>query len=342
MRASSCASFAAVAFVLCGCAGVKVKEGSGSNAKDVNGIPFYIKVPWRTQETELASREMIVTFTVTEVRTDGDTGKTTDGRSVKLPAGATLRLDDTAAGRNTIAAFVNGLSDKSSYDEAVAKVKDEVSGLAMTFGSTQPATAGNCQQGMYDLVANSWSTKMLPGTQLYYIEPQNPFIGSASADIHIGDDGTLSESSTSVTDNTASTLLSLIPVSSLLSKAWGLDAVAPAAAASASAKALAHRPAGKPPTVKVRVDAIETPARTLYQLRQVRPLGGTVAAGGSEGLKLCDALKGLNDTELVSVKTLPADDDDKGDDAKNAWQIAGKLVPPKEDKPDKAGKAAKK
>jgi hypothetical protein len=183
MRASSCASVAAFAVALCGCSGVKVRDGAGNGANDIHGIPFYVKVPWSIQETSLASREMLVVFTVTEVVTGAETKESKEALSTKLPVGETLRLDDTPNGRAAIDAFLAEIEKKKpTYEEAIDSVKTEVSALGQSYRSMQPETAAHCNLDNYDLVANSWSTKMLAGTKLYYIEPQNPFIGSASAD----------------------------------------------------------------------------------------------------------------------------------------------------------------
>lgn len=349
MRASSCASAAAVAAALCGCSGVKVRDGTGSGANDVHGIPFYIKVPWRIQETSLASREMLVVFTVTKIATD-ENGKPTELTSAKLPMGEVLRLDDTSDGREAISAFVNAINVAEGYDQVVALVGNEVTALRLKFGTKPPEPSARCDSDKYDLVGNSWSTKMLAGTSLYYIEPQNPFIGSASADIHLADDGTLSESSTSVTNETASTILSALPVTAEFSKILGLPAAAPAPAPAASAAAFAQanvfpggkKPAAtkKQPVVTVRVDVSETPAQTVYQLRRATPLANDEKLVRPR-LNLCQALRGENDTELISIKTLPDAGDDKGG-GKNAWQISGQLVPPKADKADKGDAGTRK
>jgi len=349
MRASYGIALAGLAAALCGCSGIKVRDGAGDNAHDVHGIPFYVKVPWRIQETELASREMIVTFTVTQVTFDANTGKTTEGPAAKLPTGQTLRLVDSPISRKAVQDEVDALGDKLNFADAVGRIKKSVSELAKKVGSTEPATELTCQASNYDLVANTWSTKMLAGTSFYYIEPQNPFIGSASADIHLADDGTLSESSTSVTDNTASTVLSMIPVSAFLSKVLDLPSGATdeAAAASAAADPLlalekGHKPRPdkkKKPVVHVRIDVTETPVKTLYQLRRATRADETPAPGNGR-LDLCNALKGIDQTELVSIKTLSGTDEGKGGDDKDAWRISGQLLPPKAEAADKGGKPA--
>ena len=347
MRASSCASATALAVALCGCSGVKVRNGTGDGASDVHGIPFYVKVPWRIQETSLASREIFVVFTVTKISTD-EAGKPTELVSTKVPMGETLRLSDTSEGRDAIKTFVNEINGAEGYEKLVTSVRNEVATLSERFGSKPPEPGPACKSDKYELVSNSWSAKMLPGTTFYYIEPQNPFIGSASADIHLADDGTLSESSTSVTNQTASTVLSALPVTAEFSKLLNLPpAAAPAAAPAESGAAFAQAevipglkkpvPRKKQPVLTARVDVSETPAQTVYQLRRATRLSGDVKLGGPR-LNLCQALAGDNETELVSIKTQSDSSDDKGG-GKNAWQISGQLVPPKADKPDKGDKA---
>jgi hypothetical protein len=81
------------------------------------------------------------------------------------------------------------------------------------------------------LLENSSSlTSVVDYSTKYAINQKKPFSGSSNADFKLGADGTLNEASAQVQDNTFSTILSALPISTLITSAAGIATKAGAAA----------------------------------------------------------------------------------------------------------------
>ena len=93
----------AICALLAGCAGITVTDGQ----KNLDGIPFYVKVPVATQTTLHATNEILVSFTVSQI--SATTGEAT--RSVTLAFGGPISLRDTEANRNALASVMEALPE---------------------------------------------------------------------------------------------------------------------------------------------------------------------------------------------------------------------------------------
>ncbi len=83
--------------------------------------------------------------------------------------------------------------------------------------SANPYEAVKNQRWPQYLVSNSTTTKLFVDYEsVYTLNAKSPLVGSVSADYHLASDGTLSEASGQVTDQTLSTILSALPISSLI------------------------------------------------------------------------------------------------------------------------------
>jgi hypothetical protein len=66
------------------------------------------------------------------------------------------------------------------------------------------------------VLSNSWTLSMLVSPKPYYITNYQPLIGTATANYEFSPDGTLTKSSSTATDDTVKTLLSLFPITAKL------------------------------------------------------------------------------------------------------------------------------
>jgi hypothetical protein len=147
----------------------------------------------------------------------------------------------------------------------------------------------------------------IAGTRPYHIATKQPFIGSANSTFKFAEDGTMTEATANVTDDTAKTVLSWFPITAKLTEQWGLAA---ADNKTADAKALGEyrtyglpldRPRPQQLRKIVNVDLTATTASMIYTLRKVVPVVDGESVRAREPLRLCDALKGSDGVELVSV-----------------------------------------
>ena len=330
--------------MLCGCASVEVSDDAA-----LKGIPFYVKEPVSTQDTQWVAGELLVRFKVTEL--SGPQSGATVIRSIDLPQSGPLRLIDTPASRARLEALIDALPDKPAPDleGTLANLQVVLAALSRDYkaGMLRAEACGDAASAPpehFALASNAWSLGMVAAPKRFYIVTQQPVFGSSTANFKFASDGTMTESNVAVTDDTAKTLLSVLPITSLLTKQWALT---PPAAAAAAATGIgtqsfsfgpSRKPAKPPPTPPpkkaVKVDASVGDVKTVYALRRTVHLddGSQLNAyigkrADAAPLSLCAGLKGANGIQLISI-TPQGGGSDKGGDA-NAWQIQGSVVPPK-------------
>ncbi len=103
-------------------------------------------------------------------------------------------------------------SEFAQVSEYWAEIRDQK--------SASPYEAVKNQRWPQYLLSNSTTTKLFVDYKsVYTLNAKSPVAGSVNADYHLASDGTLSEASGQVTDQTLSTILTALPISSLITTA---------------------------------------------------------------------------------------------------------------------------
>ena len=298
-------------YTLTGCSNIqiysKVDDNSNTYGK-LEGIPFYIKVPALTQDTKLLKREFLVQIDVT-VETGGKS------KITHFPSLEPIKLDDTQENHEMVIDQITKLiNDGAIAGWTFDQTAEEVTKVINTIRSYKPMKSVDPE-----VVSNVWALSMVVSPKQYYISNRVPLFGSASSTFKFASDGTLTEATSSITDDTAKTLLGLFPITAKLSNLWGITK---------AEKAFA------PPTT-VQIDGKLTQINTLYSLRKVTLIGTT----GEEKmdkylpvgqplppLSLEKALKGEGNVQLVSKEIQTDSAKPKGDS--KAYQLQGSITPP--------------
>lgn len=162
------------------------------------------------------------------------------------------------------------------------------------------------------LLENSSSpTSLVDYSTKYSINQRKPFSGSSNADFKLSADGTLNEASGQVQDNTFSTILSALPISSLITSAAGIATKAGAAANE------------KPKEVKFSLTQEQRYIKTVYS--QVTIANQAVCTVGK-------ALKETDDnigTSIVDVGSNTSQADSGQDKNSDSITVTGTIKLPK-------------
>ena len=306
-------AFTLLTLSLTGCSNIEIYSKDGDNSvtsSKLKGIPFYIKVPALTQDTKLLKSELSVQIEVT-VETGGSKQVT------HYPNLEPIKLDDTQENRESVTATIDELVKKGASggwtSSDTAREVTKVTEAIRVKKPTKPLEP--------EVVSNTWGLSMVVSPKQYYITNRVPFMGSASSDFKFASDGTLTEASSSITDDTAKTLLGLFPISALLSKQWGVKG------------------ALGPPT-HVQIDGKIAQIKTLYSLRQVTLIGTTYNENMDKylppnhslpPLSLEKGLKGEDGIQLLSKEIQK--DTPKSKENSKVYQIEGTITPPETSSP---------
>lgn len=321
-------------FSLVGCAGVEV-----SDDKSLKGIPFYVKVPVATHETVLNEGELVVSFVVSKIVQAGETIKVM--HSTTLPYAGPLRIPENK--RDELERALKKLPDQPSavYENTVrdlsALLTTDIASLARP--QTNEQTCANISTST---ISNSWSVSMVADATPRYVVMKIPFMGSSSSSFKFAPDGTMTDSSVAVADDTAKTLLALFPIKEKLSKQWDVNET-DAESKSPGTTLFAQRvfplvldAKPKPPSLAVRLETFVSYSKVLYTLRRVHRFAEGASLddylklrGQTTPLTLCQAMSGTGGVQLVSV--VPQGSESGKPEKSPAWQIQGTLTPPKTD-----------
>ena len=205
-RLWSLASFCLVGISLVGCGGVyhitrvtppPSKSSPGTEKQD--GVLYYVKVGVCRQETKY--EEPIFDIVLTNTATKAVELQRSIGLSAYVELQAKLALPGADAKK--------ALNDAHAYEPTDFK---------------KPPIDGNLL-----LVANrNIIEAVVDYRHQYYFNAKRPISGSATADIKIGPDGSMTEASATVQSDTLKTILSAVPTQTMLSAVLGLDAGHPA------------------------------------------------------------------------------------------------------------------
>jgi hypothetical protein len=283
---------------LTGCGAVMVYKSEAADT--LPGIPFYSKTAQYTHETKLARGEIVVSVSVTEKDADGGIV-----RAATYPLTGPLVLPVEQAA-NVESKFTRLLAnaDGKSFDAVGVLATNTLDSLRMLTGL--PRTD--------EVMSNTIGYTMVVGPERYYINTRQPLIGTATGTYKLSADGTLTESTTTVTDDTVKTILSLFPISAKLSKDWDLSP--PKTASSTDAV---------PSKNLLKIEAKSAARVTLYTLQRTPPVED------KKGPLKVSETEGLNPTvQLISRKVASGGDESSGkDDDKTSYKIQGTFTPPK-------------
>jgi hypothetical protein len=194
-----------------GCKTIDVYQ-SADGKSTLPGVPFYMKQPVRVTDSAYALPASNVQIDIV-VATKPPTTYSYPETPVNI-LGESKKVADI---ENRLGAEVN--APGKTLQEIKQAVEHAINDILDVNVNTKPESLASSAQ----LIANAYRIDSEIEPQQYYINSRNPLIGSASADFHLNGDYTLGEASASITDQTASTLIGLVPVAAYLSKQWNLD-----------------------------------------------------------------------------------------------------------------------
>jgi hypothetical protein len=207
MRSFGTAMVTLLCACACGCGSLlRVKQFDPNNPQ---GIPFYIKQGACNHQSVYGNPYWRLTLKVSN-----DTGTL---------AQETLDINNSAHG----ALDFNGLLHEL---EKPAPDQDSVMNAWNDLKRKDRFDPWKQNQDRTLLENSSSLTSVVDYSTRYSINQSKPFSGSSNADFKLGADGTLSEASGQVQDNTFSTILSALPISALITSATGTATKSGAAA----------------------------------------------------------------------------------------------------------------
>lgn len=181
----------------------------------IGGIPFVSKVPHRIQTTSwsrIESYSISGTLTVRSIKAGVPTD--TDVKIFDPPLVIRATPSTRAAALELIKEVEKSrITFKTSPDKFVAWFRGRVVDLADLAKDDEPPLKA-------DMVSNVEGIEMVIDPTRYYLKPRMPFLGSATHTFKLAADGTLTDSTTTATDETGKTLLGMLPVSAFLTKRW--------------------------------------------------------------------------------------------------------------------------
>ncbi|MVW60770.1 hypothetical protein GPY61_12605 [Massilia sp. NEAU-DD11] len=285
-----------------GCSGVRVYDGPRENDA-MTGIPFYIKKPVLVHETTRVETDWKIRFSIAL----NDNPKST----LDYPPDGDVLVH--CVDRDRLKKAVREIVDEVQKETTLEGTRLAIASRTSRLENLAPANA--CDE----VVANTVKTEMRVDGKPHYIKNVIPLFGSGSATFKFNADGTLTEATNSITDNTASTLLGLLPIKEKLISQWKVNTT-PADAA--FVKDSRNR---KKAEVLVSVIVTLTPVQKVYVLRAEEASSGALPASFPP-LTLADATAGGNRVQLVSVGTPGDKQADKADP--KSFKIQGSITPP--------------
>jgi hypothetical protein len=188
---------------VCGCGNLlRVSKFDPNNPQ---GIPFYVKHGICVQQTTYANPYWRLTMTYSP--------------SDAQPLTETVLISDSAHGQKELAVLLASLAQKPAPDsQTVMTAWQALKDVNRSFNPWNDLSGQR-------LLSNSSSlTTEVNYETAYAINQKKPFSGSSQADFKLASDGTLSEASGQTQDNTFATVVSALPISSLITSAAGIVA----------------------------------------------------------------------------------------------------------------------
>lgn len=187
-----------------GCSPVFIVRKNGAG---VDGIPFYIKTARCLHQSVYVLSYYQITFQ--KLKDD------------KVYATETITISSKAYEDKTVQHFLALMRKSPSLDEAdlLLALADWSSISKLSKNPYEQVTADDAEWPKY-LVANSSApTVLVDYSNQYTLNAKSPFAGTVNADYKLNEDGTLSEASGQIQEQTLSTVLSALPVADLIKTA---------------------------------------------------------------------------------------------------------------------------
>lgn len=247
-----------------GCSGVRVYDGT-SEIDYISGIPFYIKTPVRVHETTWLETDWKVQFSIA-LNDDPNS-------AIKYPADGDVLVScvDRSLLKTTAREIVDLARKETTLEGARLAIASAINRLERLEKSRVRNADGTSKSeaSCADLVGNTVKTEMRVSDTPYYIKNVIPLFGSGSATFKFNADGTLTEATNSITDNTGSTLLGLFPIKEKLISQWKVKTT------DADANILGSPTGQAKVPVLINVVVTITPSSKTHVLRRECALVGT-------------------------------------------------------------------
>ena len=309
--------------VMCACL---VSQGCTTldvyNSAEVHqkGLPFYTRAPVMIQESAVALPAWDIQL---EVVDESDATKTS--RFPDSPMNV-LAGDRTRSAVRDAQAMLDQWVEQHP-NATITQARSEASQVFGTIAMSASEVSARELLGRAELISNTYRVESQLSPSRYFVNARNPLIGTSTADFKLNSDGTIGEASATVTDQTASTLLGLVPVSAYLSKQWGLTAPAKPTATSNKNLTILEFGDTKPktkPTVFLRLNV--APDRRVYLLREVDPASEPGSAT-LQNLSIADALD-CTDHNRVQLVRIATESQLQAEAAKSVAAPAADATPP--------------
>ena len=240
-----------------GCSGVRVYGGT-SDTDYISGIPFYIKTPVRVHETTRLETDWKVQFSIALSDNPNSAIKYPADGDVLVSCADRDRLKQTAREIVDVARKETTLEGARQAIASAINRLERLERSRLLGADGQPKPGATCDE----VVGNTVRTEMRVSDTPYYIKNVIPLFGSGSATFKFNADGTLTEATNSITDNTGSTLLGLFPIKEKLISQWKVKTT------DADAKLLEFPTGQKKAPVLISVVVTITPSSKTHVLRR--------------------------------------------------------------------------
>ena len=302
-------ALAEVAVLAAGCAGIRVYDSDSSSWLDKHGlpgIPFNVKTPILVQTTQRSIKEISLVVTVAIAQDKSKSTKNIPPTPLLVPQTPSLmaQIDDlrTYIDRNAV----------KDADELMRNVTTKLGAIQMESDEELKRVSTGTSSAFSEVISNTVTVETIIVPKQYYFEPVTPLIGSNDVSLELGSDGTLSKAETKIQDDTAKTLLAMIPVAPLLSKAWGITSATKGYDGGGTGHAV--------------LNLTVVDASAVYTLKKLYPDNHDFKQLDFPPLDITDGVKGSKGVTLVSVGH-GSKSEDKGKE-KPAYEITGKIVLP--------------
>lgn len=208
--------FCAVTLALTGCAGLRVSSLSETDQRTkqtsetkLPGIPIRVKIPVWVQETKILETGWQIQFLVKKNGSKDSGFRIPESGPIVLSCATAQKVNDEL---NNILQSV----DRSANEDAI---RDQLRSKLLDIYKLDATASPECRR----VVGNMLKQESRLSDRAYYVTNVIPLFGSGSGTFKLASDGTLTEVTTQATDDTAKTLLGLLPIKETLMLRWGVD-----------------------------------------------------------------------------------------------------------------------
>jgi len=221
---------------MCGCLNtVRVKRdplpipATYKNNTNVSGVPFYIKVAKCKQETSWLQPVYTLTLKKTSVFKFIDEKAAKKNDATAKPPDSIVRFTVTKVlslsqfNSSDVSTLKAMLSKPGPADAVQAKAIEDLWKNISQLPEYLPLAMGEDKlvgsTDVFEASNTSTAEAVVDYSRVYYYNAPRPWIGTSQINVKLASDGTLTEVSAQVQSQTLSTVLSALPISTLLTKA---------------------------------------------------------------------------------------------------------------------------